>query len=120
LQLEGRGGGGTPVRGLPAWTSKEQNQLARHFVCDARATVLFDPRESQVDARGDARRGVDISILDPERTRFDADPRVAHRELIGEFPVRRGVLAVEQSGLGKEKGAYADRPHAANRRSHLS
>ena len=63
--------------------------------------VLFDLSESQVNARRNSRRSVDVAVLDPERIRFDADSRIALGEFLAKLPVPRGAPAVEQelSGL---------------------
>jgi len=72
-------------------------------VGDGRATVLFNPCKSKIDASRNARRSVDVTVLDPKQVRFDADQRVALRQFLTELPVRRCALAVEQSRFRQEE-----------------
>jgi hypothetical protein len=76
-------------------------------VGEPRAAVFLDPRECQIDARGDAGRRVDVPVLDPERVVLDAYAGISLLELAAELPVRGRSAPVQQPRLREKKGADA-------------
>jgi hypothetical protein len=67
--------------GCPARPPQEQHELARGLVGESGAAVLLDPGQREVDARGEAGRGVDLPVLDPDRVVLDVHVGIALGQL---------------------------------------
>src|SRR5262245_46946285 len=100
---------------LAAVPPEKQDQFARDRLRDLAAAILLDPREREVESRRDAGRGVDVSVFNPDRIRFDSNFGVAVCQFAAEFPMSGGALTVQQAGFGQKKRAYANGSKAANR-----
>ncbi|HEY0180230.1 MAG TPA: hypothetical protein VGC30_11465 [Dokdonella sp.] len=93
------------------------HQLARDRERDARAEILLDQREREIDAGGDAAGAVVRAVLDEDRAAVDDEARNVLRERRGETPVGCDATAVEQSGRrdAVDAGADAGEPAQARR-----
>src|SRR5713101_2053104 len=76
------------------------------------ATILLHPRKREVDARGNASRGVDVSVFDPERIALDADIWISCCHFAAESPMRGRSAVLQQPRLGEQKSAdtYGTQP----------
>ncbi|MNL14327.1 hypothetical protein D3C87_1352620 [compost metagenome] len=83
-----------------------------HFTGNAErqfsAVVFFDQRQSQVHARRDPCRGVDVAILDKDAVRVDMGLRVFPGQLCAGVPVSGDTASVKQPGGGQQKGTATD------------
>jgi hypothetical protein len=71
------------------------------------AAILFHPSQSQIDARGDASRGIDISVFDPKWIVLHTHPRKPACHFPAEPPMRRCRAAIQEARLSDEKRANA-------------
>ncbi|MDT4854454.1 hypothetical protein FQZ97_887580 [compost metagenome] len=94
---------------LAAGALEVHHQLPRHLHGDVAATVFLHQRQRQVDAGAHPRRGPYRALLDEDRVGVDLDRREALLERVAHGPVGRRAAALEQAGLGQQKGAAADR-----------
>jgi len=62
-----------------------------------------------VDARGRARAGDDVAVVDEEDVRVEQRLREPFGQLVGVAPVGRAAAAVEQAGGAEDEGTAADR-----------
>src|SRR5262245_20268377 len=99
---------------------EKQNQFARHGLRDRAPAILLDPGEGQVNTRRNSRRGVDVSVVDPDRIRFYEYLRIALSHLAPEFPMSSRASAIEEAGLSQKIRANAHGAEAANRWSEVS
>src|SRR4051794_24824674 len=77
-------------------------------VGDLGAVVAADDVQAQVDARGGAGRGQDVTLVDVEHVGVQVDRRMGAGELRGVLPVRGGAPPVEQARGGEDVRAGAD------------
>lgn len=63
--------------------------------------ILFDQRESKIDAGGDSGRAVEAAVADEDRIDFRHRVRTAPRQFGAEVPVRRHAFPDEQAGRAK-------------------
>src|SRR5215468_10977544 len=105
---------------LPRRAAEKEHELARRFVGETAAVVLLDPSQSEVYARRNTRRGIEIAIPYPQRVALHADTRVAFRQLSAVLPVRRGAPSAQQPCFGQQKCTHANGAHATNRRCCLA
>jgi hypothetical protein len=73
------------------------------------AVDVCDPSKGDVGASRDARRGPDVTVLDPARGRHPLHVGTRGRGPGPGLLVGRGFLAVEDAGAGEDRGARADR-----------
>lgn len=102
------GDGAVDVLGLAAVAPGRDHAEPCGPVGDARAVVLTDQVEAEVDAGGHAGRGEDVAVVDEEDLLVEPDAREAPLELGRVQPVRGGGPAVEQSGGGQHVRAGAE------------
>src|ERR1700730_10617789 len=74
--------------------------------------IFFDESETQVHTSGYPRGGVDIPIAYENRIRVDIGSRGLRRQELAVFPVRRGLLSVEQTRLRKQQCSGANGSNA--------
>jgi phosphoglycerate dehydrogenase-like enzyme len=105
---------------LSTGAAEEQHELARDLQGGGRAAVLFDPREREVDSRGDPGGRVEGAVLHPGRARVDRDARKAIGELSGVAPVHGRPPAVQETGFGEQESTDAHRSEPSSGRGPLS
>ena len=66
-----------------------------------------------MDTSGDASGGVEVAVLNPDRLGVDLDLRITLGQLGGEGPVGSDWATIQQSGVGQQKRARANRAHTA-------
>ncbi len=105
--------------GLPPRPSKVHDLPSCDLQRTVRVEVFLDEREREVHARGDARRGPDVLVVNEDRVRLDETRGVASLEFTASCPVGHGATPSEESGVRKQKctGAYADNPPSSGRKS---
>jgi hypothetical protein len=113
LRGDGLAGEHVAVLRLSAGTYKEHDELAgdgeRGFV----AVVLFDEGKGEVDAGGDAGRGVDGAIAEEDGVGLDLDGGEVAGEAVAEVPVSDCMTAIEEARGGEGEGSGADGGDAA-------
>ena len=92
---------------LPARSLQEHHELAGHRQRQRPAVVVFDQRQAQVDAGGDAGRGDDVTVGDEDRLRIDVDGRMGGRQAVAGVPVGGGPATIEAA-----RRRPAERPRA--------
>jgi hypothetical protein len=65
--------------------------------------VFLDKREREIDTRGHARRGAELSMLDEDRITFHLEALMAALENIEPLPVCGDPASIEQARAGEEK-----------------
>src|SRR6516164_6073085 len=66
---------------LPAGPLQVDNEIARGRERNAAAKIRLDEGEREINARGYAGGGVDVSVADIDRVRLEPDARIAPREI---------------------------------------
>ncbi len=64
---------------------------------DLRPAILFDQREREIDARGDAGRSPDFTVLDEDPISIDPNSWEAVLQGAGESPMRGRASLVEDA-----------------------
>lgn len=73
-------------------------------------------RQDRIDARRDARRSPHVAVDGPSRDGDPVDPRALGNDPFPRGLVGRRLLAVQDAGLGGERGARADGDEVVDRR----
>jgi hypothetical protein len=81
--------------GLIALSLEEDDEPARDRECNSGAEIIFDERDDEIDALGEACRGPHALIVDEHGIRVHVDSRVPVCEVIAECPVGGGLAVVE-------------------------
>src|SRR5262245_47581146 len=104
---------------LPTRPPEKQHQFPCRFVRQSGAAIFFSPGESEVDARREPSRGINVAVFHPDRIAFDTNLWMSSREFLGELPVCRGPSPVQQPGFGEQESGRADGAHSPHLDRHL-
>ena len=85
---------------LAAGPPQEHHELASDGLREFGAVILLNHCECEIDARSDARRGPDRSVVKEDRVSVDVDRRVLALKLFRPAPMRRDDATIEKTGLG--------------------
>lgn len=94
---------------LAAGASMIDDKAPGDAASQLRAEILLNHGEHQINTGGHPRRGPDRSIGNEDAVLLNLDRRKTRLHFARDHPVRRRAPPVEQAGLGKDKGAPADR-----------
>src|SRR5690606_35053209 len=97
---------------LPAGTVPWEYQTACDGGTDLGAVVTAHEVQSEVERRGAACRGENVSVVDEQHLVVDAHPRIPPAELVGPLPVHGDAPPVRDSRFGQRErpGTHPDQP----------
>ncbi len=93
-----------------------EDQFTRHRTRQLGTEILLDHAQRQIDPGAHPGRGPDLAVDDEDTVLLHLHLGKFGLQPAGEAPMRGDAPSVEQTGLGQDEGAGADRGDAAARR----
>jgi len=89
--------------------SQENNHHLRHAKSQRRTQVLFHQGKREVNTGRHPRRGVELLVPHVDRIGINLDPWMCACQFAAPIPVRGGLAPVEETGIGQDECAGANR-----------